>query len=198
MTDTKIYVASLSDYNAGRLYGVSIPLDETTDVDDVWAAINAMLAASPEYRAFPQGGPAEEWAIHDFEGFGGYIVGEGDDIEKVVEIARIVSGPDGEAFAAWLGNGNDVDEEAFRESFEGEWEDEDSYARYATEELGLPGIGLEVYVNVGFYGSDPKAINIVEALDHFLDWGAITRSYFNGDCWSADLKNGNVAVFRAY
>lgn len=49
MSDTpRIYVASLSDYNAGTLHGEWI--DATQELDDIWAEINAMLAASPEAR----------------------------------------------------------------------------------------------------------------------------------------------------
>lgn len=49
MTDTpRIYVASLSDYNAGRLHGEWI--DATQELDDIWAEIHAMLAKSPEAR----------------------------------------------------------------------------------------------------------------------------------------------------
>jgi len=52
----RIYVASLSDYNAGRLHGAWI--DATQDADEIEAEVQEMLAASPEPIA-------EEWAIHD-------------------------------------------------------------------------------------------------------------------------------------
>src|SRR5581483_3902347 len=63
----RIYVASLADYNAGRLHGVWI--DAAQEPDDLQLHINAMLARSTEPIA-------EEWAIHDFEGFNGLHLGE--------------------------------------------------------------------------------------------------------------------------
>jgi hypothetical protein len=42
----RIYVASLSDYNAGRLHGVW--LDATEDYDTLSTGVAQMLAASPE------------------------------------------------------------------------------------------------------------------------------------------------------
>ena len=56
----RIYVASLSDYNAGILHGTWIDFAQLTDLDDLRAAIAAMLATSPTAKAAP-GQPAEEW-----------------------------------------------------------------------------------------------------------------------------------------
>lgn len=42
----RIYVASLSDYNAGILHGTWIDFDQLTDLDDLRAAIAAMLATN--------------------------------------------------------------------------------------------------------------------------------------------------------
>ena len=57
----KIYAASLSDYNAGVLHGAWIRADQ--DEDKIEEAITAMLERSSQPGA-------EEWAIHDYEGFG--------------------------------------------------------------------------------------------------------------------------------
>ena len=62
--DYQIYIASLSDYNAGILHGEWINL-EGLSVDDIQDKINAILKASPIAKKY--GEPAEEWAIHDFE-----------------------------------------------------------------------------------------------------------------------------------
>jgi len=60
--DINIYVADLSAYNNGILHGIWInALDE---VDEIQDQINAMLEKSPEEYA-------EEYAIHDYEGFDG-------------------------------------------------------------------------------------------------------------------------------
>ena len=55
-----IYVACLAAYNNGKLHGAWI--DATQELDTILEAVQAMLAASPEPDA-------EEWAIHDYEGF---------------------------------------------------------------------------------------------------------------------------------
>lgn len=60
MTEPKIYVADLAAYNNGKLHGVWI--DATLDLEDIQAAVSSMLKNSPE-------GFAEEYAIHDYEGF---------------------------------------------------------------------------------------------------------------------------------
>ena len=60
----RIYVAGLAAYNAGHLHGVWI--DATLELDDIQGQVDAMLAASPVEDA-------EEYAIHDFEGFDGYL-----------------------------------------------------------------------------------------------------------------------------
>lgn len=58
----RIYVASLSDYNASILHGTWIDFAQLTDLDDLRAAIAAMLATSPTAKAAP-GQPAEEWMM---------------------------------------------------------------------------------------------------------------------------------------
>ena len=68
----QIYVASLSDYNNGRLHGRWI--DANQDFQAIWDEIGEMLAGS-------QDDPADEHAIHDASGFGAYRVGEYDSIE---------------------------------------------------------------------------------------------------------------------
>ena len=65
--EIRIYVADLAAYNNGKLHGVWI--NASDDLDDIQEQINKMLAESPE-------GFAEEYAIQDYEGFGGYSVSE--------------------------------------------------------------------------------------------------------------------------
>ena len=60
-SEIRIYVADLAAYNSGVLHGVWI--DATQEVDEIQAQINKLFKTSPvEY--------AEEFAIHDYEGFG--------------------------------------------------------------------------------------------------------------------------------
>lgn len=74
-----IYVASLADYNNGRLHGVWIHADRSPDA--IRSTIQAMLAASPEPCA-------HDWEIHDYEGFGAACLDPSLGIEVVSQIAR--------------------------------------------------------------------------------------------------------------
>ena len=62
-TEPKIYVADLAAYNNGILHGVWI--DACKDIDTIWDDIHKILENSPLAGS-------EEWAIHDYEGFGDY------------------------------------------------------------------------------------------------------------------------------
>ncbi|APS58040.1 antirestriction protein ArdA [Piscirickettsia salmonis] len=53
-----VYIASLSDYNAGRFHGEWVSVDG--DEDTLYEAIQNILSSSEEEGA-------EEWAIHDYE-----------------------------------------------------------------------------------------------------------------------------------
>ncbi len=70
----RIYVACLAAYNNGRLHGRWI--DAGQDVEEIQTEITEMLAASPIQLA-------EEWAIHDYEGFEGASLGEFSSIQWV-------------------------------------------------------------------------------------------------------------------
>lgn len=74
-----IYVASLADYDNGRLHGVWIYAD--ADRSDIDAAIASMLAASSEPHA-------EDWAIHDYEGFEPFHLAENASLSTVTGLAR--------------------------------------------------------------------------------------------------------------
>lgn len=179
MTDTplRIYVASLSDYNNGILHGVHIDLDEDTEIDEVWEQIRAMLKASPVTKKY--GDIAEEWALHDSEGFHPWNHGEYESIENMVKAAHLIA-KKGRAAAHWLSNDdsvlNDADdhdvEERFDECFRGEWDSEREYAENLIEDVGLPGIG-PVKINVGPSWA-PKEVDVLDKLGPYLDWDALT------------------------
>ena len=79
--EPRIYVACLAAYNNGWLHGAWIDVED--DADAVRDAINAMLKASPVAGA-------EEYAIHDHEGFGGVEIAEYAGVDKVVRIATFL------------------------------------------------------------------------------------------------------------
>lgn len=89
----RIYVASLSDYNAGRLHGTWIEAAQRPE--ELERAIHHMLTKSKEPIA-------EEWAIHDYEGFGPLHLSEYESIEHVSALAHGIS-KYGRAFAHWAG-----------------------------------------------------------------------------------------------
>lgn len=90
--ECRIYVACLASYNNGILYGRWIDVDGKSG-DELQDEVNAMLAASPMKGA-------EEWAIHDSEGFGN-MVGESTSFEDVALIAEALTGDHALAFR-WL------------------------------------------------------------------------------------------------
>ena len=81
--EPRIYVASLSDYNNGHLHGRWISAAQ--DPDLIYDEIHQMLATSPS----PQ---AEEWAIHDYEGFTPHDICETEDIPTIARIAMEIIG----------------------------------------------------------------------------------------------------------
>ena len=77
--EIKIYVACLASYNSGILHGAWI--DAAQGVDGYWREVSQMLLKSPaEY--------AEEWAIHDYEGFGGISISEYEGFDTIAEYAE--------------------------------------------------------------------------------------------------------------
>lgn len=131
----RIYVASLSDYNAGRLHGVW--LEAAQEVEELRAGITAMLETSAEPVA-------EEWAIHDYEGFGRMHLSEYESLETIsaVGLGIVEHGP---AFAAWADLQYPLDPTAlvdFEAAFRGTWESVEAYAEDLLEDLGAT-IALE-------------------------------------------------------
>lgn len=115
----RIYVASLADYNAGRLHGEWIDADQ--DPADIMAEIKAMLAKSKEQDA-------EEFAIHDFEGFESFNIREYQDIDEVAQLAQAIA-KHGAAFAAYAGSvGVEEAIEHFEEAFQGEFDSMSDFA----------------------------------------------------------------------
>lgn len=88
----RIYVASLADYVGGTLHGRWIRADQ--DLEAIREEIGEMLDES-------EIDDAEEYAIHDYEGFAPLYLHEYDSIETVARIARGIV-EHGEAFAHWV------------------------------------------------------------------------------------------------
>lgn len=161
----RIYVASLSDYNAGVLHGCWIDCDGK-DADDIQAEVSAMLRKSrfpnvmvpcPNCDGTGKGGSnttdggehddcstcsgsgevpsAEEWAIHAHEGFGS-LVDESTSFERVAELAELIE-EHGEAFIAYAENiGDGADAEGFQEAYQGEFDTLADWAEQFLEDTG--------------------------------------------------------------
>ena len=140
MTDSpRIYVASLSDYNAGRLHGVWIDADQ--DIDDIQKAVDDMLKDSHEMVA-------EEYAIHDYEGFGPLGISEWDSLETVATIAEAIA-EHGEAFAHYAEDRGDIEDaiESFGDAYCGEWASFADYVQKFIEEVNDIPADLAPYID---------------------------------------------------
>ncbi len=124
----RIYVASLSDYNAGRLHGTW--LDATDDVETLTTGVNDMLARSPEPGA-------EEWAIHDYEGFGPLHLSEYENLDTIARIADGIA-THGPAFAHWAAITGTATEDLddFDDAYLGHAESIKAYAEELIDDLG--------------------------------------------------------------
>jgi len=123
----RIYVACLAAYNNGHLHGEWI---NVTDEASIWEAVQAMLFRSPVEEA-------EEWAIHDYEGFEGAEVGEYFTFANVVELAEYIT-ERGELGAQVLNyyGGNIEDAKARFDEYAGEYDSLADYAEELTEQTG--------------------------------------------------------------
>ncbi len=129
----RIYVASLADYNAGRLHGSWV--DAAQDAEDINTEISRMLGESPTPNA-------EEWAIHDYEGFAPVAIGEYDSVETVAAVAAGLT-EHGPAFAAWadhIGLADRDELRRFEDHYLGHWP---SAADYAADMLADMGVDLD-------------------------------------------------------
>jgi antirestriction protein len=128
--EPRIYVASLSDYNAGRLLGAWINANQQHE--DIQEGINEMLSRSPEPIA-------EEWAIHDYEGFGPLRIDEYESIEHVAKVARGIVNR-GRAYAHWadyLGSSQWDQLDDFDDHFVGQADSMTEFAEQWLEDMGV-------------------------------------------------------------
>lgn len=182
-----IYVASLTDYNAGVLHGVWIrDLENAIDSDEIMEEIEAMLEESPtaarESEEQDDLIEAAEWAIHDYSADFDYHklgLGEHEDLDELIELAKLVD-EHGEAFVLFVENeGFDIDtaRNAFEEAYEGEYKDEEDFA-------------YELVDSLGYLDTAP------DILKNYFDYEAFARDLFIGDYYSENMDNGKIAVFR--
>ena len=145
--EIRIYVADLAAYNNGILHGVWI--DATQDIDDIQEQINDMLASSPEQDA-------EEYAIHDYEGFAGYSISEYESVQRAHEVACFLE-EHGEIAGDLLSHFGDCIEDAqkaIEENYCGCYASLADYAEELTEETTQIPEHLALYIDYEKMGRD--------------------------------------------
>jgi len=150
--EPRIYVACLASYNAGVLHGEWIEAAQA--LETIREQIQDMLASSPERCA-------EEYAIHDYDNFGGLQIHEYENLEAIQVAAQLLQ--DYPEIAAPVMNyygGLDAVEDA-REAIEnryiGHFDDLGSWAQeYLNETGALDGLAepLRCYFDFCDYGRD--------------------------------------------
>jgi len=137
--EIRIYVACLASYNNGILHGVWI--DATQSLEAIHDQIAAMLNAS-------QIEEAEEYALHDYEGFEGAEVAEYQGVESVARIAAFIEehGALGGKLIAYFG---DLEEarEAISDRYAGQYTSLEDFARELTEETTSIPQNLAFYID---------------------------------------------------
>lgn len=166
-TEPRIYVACLAAYNNGYLHGAWI--DAAQEPWAIYDAVRVMLTASPI-------ADAEEWAIHDYEGFGGVRIEEYASFERVSELATFLT-EHGEIGAALLDYySGDLDEagEAVADRYLGAHASLADYVQEVTEETTA----------------------IPHTLRYYVDYRAMARdAELNGDLFTVSTAWDVVHVF---
>ncbi|WP_017930671.1 antirestriction protein ArdA [Robiginitomaculum antarcticum] len=166
----RIYVACLAAYNCGHLHGRWI--DAALGESHIWDETKAMLADSPEPDA-------EEWAIHDYEGFEGASLSEWESFESVAAIAKFIEEHEELGGKLLEHYGSDLnDARKALEHYHGQYETLEDYARECTEDCG------------------PK---IPESLEFYIDYKSMSRDWENsGDIFIIETGFEQVHIFGAW
>ena len=169
------YIASLSDYNNGILHGRWIDMAE--DIDEVYVQVAEMLDESPSREQ------AEEYAIHDHQGFGGWQPSEYEPLDTVHAVAEAIA-EHGEAVAAWIDYLGDDPLEAiasFADAYEGTWPSADAYAQHLLDDYGLT-ITVEPLSWQGYVNFDVAAFARDLSIEMYIH----------------ENTDGSVSVFNPY
>lgn len=156
-SEKNVYVASLSDYNAGILHGRWIECDGKT-ADEIGDEVKEILDTSIAAKRY--GDIAEEYAIHDHEGFG-ELVGEYTSITELGEIIEALESADDEnALLEYADSyGYDIREaaERFSDAYYGQYDSETDFAWAYIDDTGLfydvPDF-LQSYFDIDRYARD--------------------------------------------
>lgn len=137
--EIRIYVACLASYNNGILHGAWI--DATQGQEAIWRDVSQLLLQSPaEY--------AEEWAIHDYDGFGGIHLSEYASFETVANYAAFIT-EHGDLGAKLISYYYSIDDarEAIADHYAGQYDSLTDYAEQITEETTKIPEPLRIYID---------------------------------------------------
>ena len=163
----RIYVACLAAYNNGFLHGAWI--DPDRNADQIRDEIATMLARSPV-------DDAEEYAIHDYEGFAGGSISEYAVIDSVARMAAFIAeyGALGAGLLEQFGGDMDQAESTLEDCYHGQFASLADYMEELTTE----------------------SVTIPEALRYYVDWDAMARdAEMGGDLFTIETAHGEVHVF---
>lgn len=137
--ERRIYVASLTDYNAGILHGKWFDLDDFADLEGLQEAINVMLKESPIMKE--TGALAEEYVIYDHMGFHA-LIWEYMPLIEVWEIYSLLEEhADNEdalmAYVRWTGDTLADAVDNFEDCCQGEWDSEEAFVEDLLEDSGM-------------------------------------------------------------
>lgn len=164
-TNPEIYVACLAAYNNGILHGEWI---EVTDEESIHDEIQKILTASPIENA-------EEYAIHDYEGFGSLRLEEYESISTVCELAELMR-EHGEVILELYSYHGDLEfaKKQLENNYYGEHKSELDFAYDLFDDL--------------------YAHQVPEHLGFYIDYEAFCRDLFINDFYSIETESG-VHVF---
>ncbi len=163
--EIQIYVACLAAYNTGYLHGRWI--DANQGPSGIVEDIHGMLKASPIEGA-------EEFAIHDYEGFKGVSLSEYESIQRVVRLASFISehGELGGKVLAYFGDIEDA-QDCIEHHYVGEYTSLANFAQDITE----------------------QTTEIPRSLQYYIDWEAMARDLEINDVLTFETDFECVHVF---
>jgi antirestriction protein len=191
----RVWIACLAAYNNGRLHGQWV---DATDADELREAKDEILSTSPVPGA-------EEWAIHDYDGFGSLssTLGEYVSFDTVARVGALIE-EHGEAFIAYVyacePDLSEVTSDGFHDAFRGKWDSEEEYAEGEVRELGWGGVQHTTYTPCDKNGHPQNydrrgIVNPLEALESYLDYEKIARDLFI-ERYTSVRREGGIYVFE--
>lgn len=147
------------------------PTDAAQCPERTCMAGNPCVHECPTCKGRGKVASAEEWAIHDYEGFGGLKLSEYESFDTVAELATLIEehGPAYVAYRDYVGAGF-ATASGFEESYQGNHEDEEAFGAQLYEDMyGDPG-----------ESDHPLASYLHAAVDRWSH-----DLFYGGDYWSA-------------